>query len=413
MIDIIDIHKSFGKNYVLRGVNLKINKGESIVVIGGSGSGKSVILKHIIGLLKPDKGTVMVDNSDISKLGEEDLNEVRKRFGMLFQSAALFDSMSVWENVGFGLRQHTHLHDEEIKEIAIKKLKMVGLVNVENLMPSELSGGMRKRVGLARAIAMEPEILLYDEPTTGLDPILADAINDLIIDMRITLNITSVAITHDMKSAYKIADRIAMLYNGVIVGVGTPDDVSGLDIKSRVKIAGVDAGIVEKIALKNGKAELTLLMEPDVKIYEDAEASLKVAGFLGDKNLLLWSGTSAHALLQEGDSIKKTKPALDIDQLANELTSAAAYISDLARPIQKQFGESEKKSLKEAIHNLKAITENVNEVVKENREPLRNILARLEKLSNSLGDKGPKLVDDLSRVANDLKEVIEEKRYAL
>lgn len=225
MIELIDIHKSFGLNYVLRGVNLKINKGESVVVIGGSGSGKSVILKHIIGLLKPDKGTVMVDNSDISKLSEEELNEVRKRFGMLFQSAALFDSMGVWENVGFGLRQHTHMHDEEIKEIAIKKLKMVGLVNVENLMPSELSGGMRKRVGLARAIAMEPEILLYDEPTTGLDPILADAINDLIINMRITLNITSVAITHDMKSAYKIADRIAMLYNGVIVGVGTPDEV--------------------------------------------------------------------------------------------------------------------------------------------------------------------------------------------
>jgi len=190
------------------------------------------------------------------------------------------------------------------------------------------------------------------------------------------------------------------------------DDISGLDIKSRVKIAGVDAGIVEKIALKNGKAELTLLMEPDVKIYEDAEASLKVAGFLGDKNLVLWSGTPAHALLQEGDSIKKTKPALDIDQLANELTSAATYISDLAETIQSIFGESEKKSLKEAIHNLKAITENVNEVVKENREPLRNILARLEKLSNSLGDKGPKVVDDLSRVANDLKEVIEENRYA-
>src|SRR4030066_925869 len=225
MIDIIDIHKSFGKNYVLRGVNLKINKGESIVVIGGSGSGKSVILKHIIGLLKPDKGTVMVDNSDISKLGEEDLNEVRKRFGMLFQSAALFDSMSVWENVGFGLRQHTHLHDEEIKEIAIKKLKMVGLVNVENLMPSELSGGMRKRVGLARAIAMEPEILLYDEPTTGLDPIMADAINDLILDMKNKINVTGIAITHDMTSAYKIGDRIAMLYEGRIHGVGTPDDI--------------------------------------------------------------------------------------------------------------------------------------------------------------------------------------------
>src|SRR4030066_455962 len=229
MIDIIDIHKSFGKNYVLRGVNLKINKGESIVVIGGSGSGKSVILKHIIGLLKPDKGTVMIDNSDISKLREEELNEVRKRFGMLFQSAALFDSMGVWENVGFGLRQHTHMHDEEIKDIAIKKLKMVGLVNVENLMPSELSGGMRKRVGLARAIAMEPEILLYDEPTTGLDPIMADAINDLIVDMKNKINVTGVAITHDMTSAYKIGDRIAMLYEGRIHEVGTPDEIKRSD----------------------------------------------------------------------------------------------------------------------------------------------------------------------------------------
>ncbi len=225
MINIIDIHKSFGGNYVLQGVNLEIKKGESVVVIGGSGSGKSVLLKHIIGLLKPDKGTVLIDNVDISKLSEEELNEVRKRFGMLFQAAALFDSMNVWENVGFGLKQHTHLHDDEIKEIAVQKLKMVGLVNVENLMPSELSGGMRKRVGLARAIAMEPEILLYDEPTTGLDPILADAINELIMDMRIKLHITSVAITHDMKSAYKIADRIAMLYNGVVVGSGTPEEI--------------------------------------------------------------------------------------------------------------------------------------------------------------------------------------------
>src|SRR4030065_592643 len=162
------------------------------------------------------------------------------------------------------------------------------------------------------------------------------------------------------------------------------DDISGLDIKSRVKIAGVDAGIVEKIALKNGKAELTLLMEPDVKIYEDAEASLKVAGFLGDKNLVLWSGTPAQALLQEGDSIKKTKSALDIDQLANDLTSAATYISDLAETIQSIFGESEKKSLKEAIHNLKAITENLNEIVKVDKgEGTIGKLLKEDKLYNS------------------------------
>lgn len=225
MIEILDLHKSFGDNHVLNGVNLSIQRGESVVVIGGSGSGKSVLLKHIIGLLKPEKGTVKIDNIDLSKLDENELNEVRKKFGMLFQSAALFDSMNVWENVGFGLIQHTRLTSARIKEIAIEKLKMVGLVGAENLMPSELSGGMRKRVGLARAIAMEPEILLYDEPTTGLDPIMADAINDLIIEMRERLNVTSVAITHDMKSAYRIADRIAMLYNGVIVGTGSSEEI--------------------------------------------------------------------------------------------------------------------------------------------------------------------------------------------
>lgn len=220
-----DIHKSFKDKSVLRGVNLKVKKGESLVVIGGSGSGKSVLLKHIIGLLKPDKGSVMVDSTDISKLDEDGLNEIRKKFGMLFQSAALFDSMKVWENVGFGLKRHTSMTDEEIKEIAVQKLRKVGLVGVEEVMPSELSGGMRKRVGLARAIALEPEILLYDEPTTGIDPILADAINDLIIKMREELDITSVAITHDMKSAYKIADTIAMLYNGVIIAVGSPEEI--------------------------------------------------------------------------------------------------------------------------------------------------------------------------------------------
>lgn len=225
MIELIGVYKSFGNNHVLRGVNLKINKGDSVVVIGGSGSGKSVLLKHIIGLLKPDKGTVIIDGFELSKLDEKHINEARKKFGMLFQSSALFDSMSVWENVGFGLKQHTRLPDAEIKEIAVRKLKMVGLFGVEDVMPSELSGGMRKRVGLARAVAMEPEILLYDEPTTGLDPIMADAINDLIIEMREKLNVTSVVITHDMKSAYKIADRIAMLYNGLIIGVGTSDEI--------------------------------------------------------------------------------------------------------------------------------------------------------------------------------------------
>lgn len=225
MIELRDIHKSFQGHHVLQGVNLKVKKGESLVVIGGSGSGKSVLLKHLIGLMEPDKGTVLVHSTDISSLDEHGLNEIRKKFGMLFQSAALFDSMKVWENVGFGLKRHTRMSEAEIKDVVIRKLKMVGLVNVENRMPSELSGGMRKRVGLARAIAMEPEILLYDEPTTGLDPIMADAINDLIIKMRETLDVTSVTITHDMKSAYKIADTIAMLYNGVIINEGSPAEI--------------------------------------------------------------------------------------------------------------------------------------------------------------------------------------------
>jgi len=229
MIELIDLHKSFGGNHVLRGANLKVEKGESMVVIGGSGSGKSVLIKHIIGTLKPDRGSVLIDGIDIAKLSENELYETRKRFGMLFQMAALFDSMKVWENVAFALMRHGKLKDKDAKEIASEKLRMVGLIGVEDLMPSELSGGMKKRVGLARAIAHSPEILLYDEPTTGLDPIMADAINDLIVEMKQKLSVTSVAITHDMHSAYKIADRIAMLYEGRIIATGTPEEIKNTD----------------------------------------------------------------------------------------------------------------------------------------------------------------------------------------
>jgi phospholipid/cholesterol/gamma-HCH transport system ATP-binding protein len=204
---------------------LEIKCGESMVVIGGSGTGKSVLIKCVIGLLRHDRGEIYVDGQEISNLNEGEWNELRKKFGMLFQRDALFDSMTVWENVGFALRRHTALSDGEIKGMAVEKLKLVGLTNVENLMPSELSGGMRKRVSLARAIAMEPAILLYDEPTTGLDPVMANVINELIVTMREKLDVTSIAITHDMNSAYRIADRIAMLYKGEIIEVGTPDQI--------------------------------------------------------------------------------------------------------------------------------------------------------------------------------------------
>ncbi len=225
MIEIIDLHKYFGKKHVLRGINLKVENGESMVVIGGSGSGKSVLIKHIIGILKPDEGTVLINGIDITKLKENDLYEVRKKFGMLFQSSALFDSLSVWENVSFALLRQKKMGEKELKVLAIEKLRLVGLVGVEDLMPSELSGGMKKRVGLARAIAHEPDILLYDEPTTGLDPIMADAINDLIVEMKKHLSVTSIAITHDLNSAYKIADRVAMLYEGKIIQTGTPEEI--------------------------------------------------------------------------------------------------------------------------------------------------------------------------------------------
>src|SRR3989339_92529 len=182
MIKLVDLHKSFRTQKVLDGLDLEIEAGKTTVIIGRSGGGKSVLLKHIIGLIRPDSGEVLIDGTDITRLGDRDLNEIRKKFGMLFQEAALFDSMTVGENVAFPLREHTKLSDTEIRNIVADRLKAVGLTGAEGKMPSELSGGMRKRVGLARAIALQPRIILYDEPTTGLDPLMTDAINHLIID---------------------------------------------------------------------------------------------------------------------------------------------------------------------------------------------------------------------------------------
>jgi phospholipid/cholesterol/gamma-HCH transport system ATP-binding protein len=225
MIRVVNLHKAFGDNEVLRGVNLTVEKGETMVVIGQSGSGKSVLLKHLIGLLKPDWGEVYVDDVEITRLDEDELVPITKKFGMLFQGAALFDSMTVAENVAFGLERYTKHSPEEVQRIVLESLARVGLHGVENMMPFELSGGMKKRVGLARAIAYQPEIMLYDEPSTGLDPIRADAINDLINMLKKEMGVTSVAITHDMASSYKIADRIAMLYEGEILEIGSPEAI--------------------------------------------------------------------------------------------------------------------------------------------------------------------------------------------
>jgi phospholipid/cholesterol/gamma-HCH transport system ATP-binding protein len=225
MIQIQGVEKSFGAHRVLQGVDLTVPKGETLVIMGQSGGGKSVLLKHMIGLLKPDRGQVLIDGRDIAPLTGRALDKVRLRFGMLFQGAALFDSMTVAENVGFALREHTSMSERQIKDRVEECLRLVGLFDVGHKPPSALSGGMRKRVGLARAVAMSPDIVLYDEPTTGLDPIMADLINELIITLRDNLRVTSVVVTHDLVSAYKVADRIAMLYNGKIIEVGTPDEI--------------------------------------------------------------------------------------------------------------------------------------------------------------------------------------------
>ncbi len=229
LIKIDNLHKAFGEQSVLRGVDIEITRGESIVVIGQSGCGKSVLIKHLIRLLDPDEGRVIFDGEDIGGYDFRQLIQLRRRFGMLFQSAALFDSMSVQENVGLGLRESRQYTSSQIHEMVNEKLDVVGLSGAGNKQPSELSGGMRKRVGLARAIASSPEVLLYDEPTTGLDPITSDMINELIVNLRERLRVTSIAVTHDMKSAYKIADRIIMLYDGKVEFEGTPQEITTTD----------------------------------------------------------------------------------------------------------------------------------------------------------------------------------------
>ncbi|MBP2294656.1 ABC transporter ATP-binding protein [Azospirillum rugosum] len=225
-ISLKNVHKRFGPKVVLNGIDLEVGRGESLVVIGGSGTGKSVMLKCILGLLHPDSGSIRVDGQETTKLRARDREKLLHKFGMLFQGAALFDSLKVWENVAFGLIQGEHMPRAKAKEIAIAKMGAVGLgPEVGELFPSELSGGMQKRVGLARAIADEPEIIFFDEPTTGLDPIMADVINELIVKCVKDLGATAVTITHDMASARKIADRVAMIYQGRIIWTGHAQDI--------------------------------------------------------------------------------------------------------------------------------------------------------------------------------------------
>ena len=219
------VSKRLGRKEVLRGIDLDVAPGESLVIIGRSGTGKSVLLKHVVGLLRPDDGTVHVNGVDVASLEEKELLELREQMGMLFQGGALFDSMTIGENVGLALREHTPLPNQQIEIVVSEKLALVGLTGSEASHPSSLSGGMKKRAALARALALNPKIMLYDEPTTGLDPITADVINRLIRRLQERLKITSIAVTHDMRSAYHIADRIAMLHEGRIHAMGTPDQI--------------------------------------------------------------------------------------------------------------------------------------------------------------------------------------------
>lgn len=228
-IEFQNVHKAYGPKTVLRGASLKILRGEVMIILGGSGTGKSVTLRHMLGLERPDSGRVLIDGEDITDLSEEELYPVRKKFGMLFQSGGLFDSMNVFENVAFPLREHTGIDGDELDDVIREKLELVSLPGTEELMPVDLSGGMKKRVGLARSIVLNPQAILYDEPTTGLDPVTSHRINELITSLQSRLNVTSVVVTHDIQSAFSVGDRIAFLNKGVFEWVGSMDDARNTD----------------------------------------------------------------------------------------------------------------------------------------------------------------------------------------
>jgi phospholipid/cholesterol/gamma-HCH transport system ATP-binding protein len=260
MIEFADLHKRFGPKRVLDGFTLNVRDGETMVVIGYSGTGKSVALKHVVGLLDPDSGHVSVDGEVVSELSRDRLTLLRARIGFVFQFAALFDSMTVFENVAFGLRRLVHLDEDEIQDRVAEALRLVDLAGTEERMPAELSGGMRKRVGLARAIAIRPKYLLYDEPTTGLDPVTSAVIDELIVRTREALGVTSIVITHDMRSAYTVGDRIAMLYQGRVRQVGAVAEIRDTsDPVVRGFIEGrPDARLAESAGTLSGEEELAV-----------------------------------------------------------------------------------------------------------------------------------------------------------
>ena len=263
MIDAEGVTKSFGPRAILRGVDIRVETGETLVIIGGSGCGKSTFLKCVIGLHHPDGGVITVDGVDVAKLKTEaEIANYRRRFGYLFQEGALFDSMSVWENITFGLRYLTDIPSGKYRKIASECLALVGLKDIEDFKPAELSGGMKKRVALARAIAAQPSYILYDEPTTGLDPIMSDVISDLILDLQKQLKITAIVVTHDMKSAYKVASRIAMFHEGKVLQVAHPDIIKITDNPYvRQFVDGLSQGPI-KMKLKEFEAETATNSSP-------------------------------------------------------------------------------------------------------------------------------------------------------
>jgi phospholipid/cholesterol/gamma-HCH transport system ATP-binding protein len=248
-IDVRDLYKSYGGQPVLRGINLQIERNHTNVIIGGSGAGKTVLLRQLIGLERPDRGQVLIDGEDICVMNDVALNEVRRKFGMVFQGAALFDSMTVYENVAFPLREHGKLSESEIGARVRERLADLGLEGADQKMPGQLSGGMKKRVGVARALMLEPQILIYDEPTTGLDPILSRSVDEIIRKMRARFHVTSVVISHDMASAFGVADRMAMLHEGQIVAQGRPDEFLANEspvVQEFVRSSGVNPEVLEE-----------------------------------------------------------------------------------------------------------------------------------------------------------------------